>query len=213
MVAAARCDAVAGVRPLVAVEPAGFERLDRIVGTLVRLGVVNAREDVKLEFRAPDACIRVTRVGEGLRGARRDDARVAVEYLSRVRFGRGAERVDRGLCRKRVDVGRAEVGEEDHVSALDGLETGEARSVKPDAVDKCRGSESGDRKRDVMPATGEVREPKIEHRDAHLVEKPYELARVRRRAKSGSGFVEVSHQKSPVSVPHPGTPGHANERA
>ncbi len=152
-------------------------------------------------------------VCEGVRCARCNDPGVAIEGLPRVRLSSRAEHVGGGLCCERVDVGCAQIGEKDHVTAFNGLEPRDARSVEADAINKRRGGKSGHRKRDVMPATGEVCESQVEHRDAHLVEKPDELGRVGRRAKSGRGFVEVPHRRSPVSVPHRGTSGHANERA
>jgi len=130
---------------------------------------------------------RLLQISLGLLG---DVPRVAAIALPGHGIADGAYQHQGRRLGERIEERRARVGNDQHVAFLDLLKPADRRAVEPDPVLKTVAVERARRHTEVLPQTGKIGEPQIDHRDLVVLDRLQDILGRR---------TVVGHQYSPIT--------------
>ena len=126
-------------------------------------GLIEAHiiEDVELQFRSPVAHFRNSTIFQIAFCLLCDIARVAAVALARDRIEHIADQIQSGNFKNRIHTGRLRVGDQQHVTFVDQLESADTGAVKTDAFLKQVVAQVLHGDREMLPDSKEIHELQI----------------------------------------------------
>lgn len=184
MITGARPDVVPELRLVGAgLWPAGLGRSHAVMRSVRGLIERHAREEVELQFGAPEALVCVPGPSKHVLSACRYHPRVERERFLGIGIRGGRYHGDDLVIAVLLTGCRGSDRKEHHVTALDGGESRDARAVKPRAPREESGGETRGGNGDVVPTAGQVDEAEIDEIDVSRAYQLNELLGVLRLAQ------------------------------
>jgi hypothetical protein len=168
LVPEARADLVRGV-------PVGLDGINFVVAVVGALAVAHFIEDKVLELRAEVGSVSDAGALEIILRLLRDVPGVPAIALSCDWITDVANQHQRSRFCERVQERRSRVGNDQHVTFVDFLEATNGGAVESNTLGNAVGIESPWRHRKVLPQTGKVGKPQINHLDLVILDRPEDI--------------------------------------